>query len=153
MGKTLRRWMACFSFAMKLVWEGGPGVSCRGPNAHQPSPLSFPLGLLCHFQWPLPNDLRSRGRRLQLQNLALLGGRVCGEEEGRRKRRGTQSLKPRGGRMGEVRQGPARQLPAPLHSQQFLASLKFLLAQSCFEKPRTARLLNNSLGNLACLCR
>lgn len=52
--------------------------------------------------------------------------------------------------VGEVRQGPARQLAAPLHSQQLLASLEFLLAQSCFRKPRTAHLLNNSLGNLAC---
>lgn len=34
-------------------------------------------------------------------------------------------------------------------SQPLLAFLKFLLAQSCFEKPRTAHLLNNSLGNLA----
>lgn len=55
-----------------------------------------------------------------------------------------------GWKEGEVRQGPARGLPAPLHSQQLLASLEFLLAQSCFKKPRTASLLNNSLGNLAC---
>lgn len=55
-----------------------------------------------------------------------------------------------GWKEGEVRQGPARGLPAPLHSQQLLAPLEFLLAQSCFKKPRTASLLNNSLGNLAC---
>lgn len=64
---------AVLSFITRLVWEGGQ-AELQSPKACQPWPLYFSLGLLCHVQWSLPDDLRSRACLLQLRNLALLGG-------------------------------------------------------------------------------
>lgn len=57
-------------------------MSYRVLKAYQPWPLYFSLGLLCHFQWSLPNDLRARACLLQLRNVALLGGWGCTGKKG-----------------------------------------------------------------------
>lgn len=75
----------CSDFLYTQAGLGGrAGVSYRVLKAYKPWPLHFSLGLLCHFQWSLPNDLRARACLLQLRNVALLGG---GGARGRRELR------------------------------------------------------------------
>lgn len=62
---------------------GRAGMSQRPVSSGLSTSL---LGLLCHFQWSLPNDFKSKGHFLQLRNLALRfggGGALLGEEGGK----------------------------------------------------------------------